>query len=80
MARKKKSDDASNTEQNVPKPKYPSRTKTRYVAIPKDMHDALVRYAQSRSDEDDRKSVSWAARVAIRKFLTAEGLWPLSEP
>lgn len=59
-----------------PKATYPSRAKIRYVGIPKEIHEALERYAQSRSDEDEEKSVSWAARHAIRKFLTGEGFWP----
>lgn len=58
------------------KPRYPSRENVKYVAIPKALHEALERYAESRSDEDDKKSTSWAGRVAIRKFLTEEGFWP----
>lgn len=58
------------------KKRYPSRENTKYVAIPLELHEALQAYADSRSDEDDKKSVTWAARVAIRKFLTDIGLWP----
>lgn len=76
MARKKKSDDAPNTENQVSKRTYPSRAKTRYIAVPEELHDALAAFAESRSDEDEKKSISWAARVALRKFLTSEGFWP----
>lgn len=58
------------------KKRYPSRENTRYLAVPRAIYEALERYARSRSDEDEAKSVSWAGRVAIRKFLTAEGFWP----
>ena len=58
------------------KKRYPSREKLRYVAIPVELHEALQRFAASRSDADDEKSVSWAARVAIRRFAVAEGLIP----
>lgn len=57
-------------------PRYPSREKTRYVGISLELHQALQRYADSRSDEDDQKSVNWTARRAIRKFLTEEGFLP----
>jgi hypothetical protein len=58
------------------KKKYPSRANIQYVAIPLRFHDAPAEYARQHSDEDDEKSVSWAARVALRRFLTAEGLLP----
>jgi hypothetical protein len=54
----------------------PSREKLRYVALPLDLHAALVEYAADHSDEDDDKSISWAARVLLKKALTAEDRWP----
>jgi hypothetical protein len=76
--RKKKPDDAvpEPIDPGAGKKRYPSREKTRYVALPLDLYEVLEKYAKSRSDEDDQKSVSWAARVAVRRFLTGEGLWP----
>jgi predicted Zn-dependent protease len=56
--------------------RYPSRDKVRYVAIPLELHEALDKYAKDNSDEDNVKSISWAARVAIRRFLRSEGLLP----
>ena len=61
------------------KKRYPSRENTRYVAIPKALYEALEQYAKARSDEDERKSVSWAARVLIRRGLTDEKMWPPPE-
>jgi hypothetical protein len=58
------------------KKRHPSREHIRYVALPLELHQALERYAESRSDEDDKKSVSWAARVAVRRSLTDQGFWP----
>lgn len=54
----------------------PSRENTSYVALPKDLYKVLKRYADDHSDEDSKKSASWAARKAVRKFLTEEGYWP----
>ena len=73
MAKRKKPTDGNGEE---PKKRYPSREKTRYVALPLELYEALEGYAAKRSDEDDTRSVSWAARVAIRRFLVGEGLWP----
>jgi hypothetical protein len=77
MAKKKPVNKSpSPVEPEVPAKRYPSRDKIRYVGIPVELHEALEQYAQSRSDEDDVKSISWAARVCIRRFLTDEGFWP----
>jgi hypothetical protein len=59
-----------------PKQSYPSRKNTRYVALPRKLHEALTDYARKHSDEDDTKSISWAARKAVRKFLIEEGYSP----
>lgn len=56
--------------------KYPSREKVMYVGIPVAMYEALQRYARDHSDEVDEKSISWAARLAVHRFLVAEGRWP----
>lgn len=56
--------------------RYPSRENVKYLAVPAELYEALARFAKSKSDEDDKKSVSWAGRVALRKFLTQEGFWP----
>lgn len=54
--------------------RYPSRENTKYVALPINLYRALEQYAKDHSTEDDDKSISWAARVAVRKFLTEEGV------
>jgi hypothetical protein len=61
------------------KKRYPSRENVRYVAVPLALHRALELYAEKHSNEDEKKSVSWAARVMIRRGLVGEGLWPLPE-
>ena len=58
---------------------YPSRKNTRYAGLPVKLYAALARYAKDHSDEDEERSISWAARVAIRKFLSDEGYWPPPE-
>lgn len=63
-------------ERKPKKPRPPSRENTRYVAIPLGMYNGLAAYAKSRSDADDTKSVSWAGRVAIRRFLVENGINP----
>src|SRR5947208_1284074 len=76
MAKRKKNDDASQEPPMPPageKKKPPSREKIRYLAIPLELHELLKRYADEHSDEDSRKSINWAARVAIRRFLQSEG-------
>lgn len=60
--------------------KYPSRERVKYVGIPAAMYDELERYARDHSTEIDEKSISWAARLAIHRFLTAEGRWPPKQP
>lgn len=59
-----------------PKKRPPSREKTRYIALPKALHEALARYAKDHSDEDEDRSISWAGRKAVRDFLQREGYWP----
>lgn len=76
MAKKKPKPDQPSEVGGSEKKRYPSREKTKYVAIPKALYEALESYAKSRSDEDDTKSISWAARVAIRNFLQEAGHWP----
>jgi hypothetical protein len=61
--------------EGLPK-RFPSRENTRYVGIPLELYRALEKFAEAKSDQDDRKSVAWAARRAIRKMLTDEGLLP----
>jgi hypothetical protein len=56
--------------------RYPSRDKVRYVALPLNLHTVLEQYARDHSDEDDEKSISWAARVLLKKALTTEKRWP----
>lgn len=56
--------------------RYPSREKTRYVAVPAQIHEALKEYARKHSDQDDEKSISWAARRLLREALERAGLWP----
>ena len=73
VAKRKKPDQPESS----PAPERPpSRENTRYIAIPLDLYEALQRFAESRSDEDDKKSISWAGRVAIRKFLIDNDFWP----
>jgi hypothetical protein len=79
MAKRKNTSGEGGPDEGKPKKRYPSREKTRYVALPRDLYAVLEQYAKSRSDEDDQKSVSWAARVAVRRFLSGEGLWPPPE-
>ena len=74
MAKKKTPNDSGKQDDGKSRP--PSRDKVRYVAIPTNLHDALVSFAESRSDEFDKKSISWAARVAIAGYLREQGLWP----
>lgn len=50
------------------------------VNIPRDLHDALLCFAKAKSDDDDRKSLSWAARHLLRKALTEAGFYPLPKP
>ena len=76
MAKRKGKAGEGESGEGTPRKRYPSREKTRYVALPLDLYAVLEQFARSRSDEDDQKSVSWAARVAVRRFLTGEGLWP----
>jgi hypothetical protein len=81
VAKKKKPAESDPNPPGGPgKRRYPSREKVKYIAIPAEMHAALEKYALSRSDEDDQKSINWAGRVAIRRFLTQEGLWPPPAP
>jgi hypothetical protein len=79
MAKRKKPTEPEPTPPLEPpeeKRRPPSRENLRYVAIPLQLHQALEQYAKDHSNEDETKSISWAARVAIRKFLVAEGRWP----
>jgi hypothetical protein len=86
MAKKKKPDAVNPPPDPVPeqpmKKRPPSREKLRYVALPLDLHQFLKDYADSKSNEDDKRSVNWAARVAIRRFrriLEEAGEWPPDE-
>jgi hypothetical protein len=65
MAKRKAKNDASEN-QETPKKVYPSRANAKYVSIPKHYHAALAEYARQHSTPDDKKSVSWACRVAVR--------------
>lgn len=56
------------------KPSYPSRQNIKYVGVPKSYRDALRIYAAKHSDPDQKKSVSWACRVAIRRLMDQEGI------
>lgn len=76
MSKKKPPADEQPPDKKGGKKQYPSRANTKYLAVPKRYYEALEKYAAEHSDEDDEKSVSWAARVAIRAFLTEAGLWP----
>ncbi len=51
-----------------PSKRYPSRDNLRYVALPLDLYNYLVQYAAEHGSEDDTKSISWAARVAVRDY------------
>lgn len=70
MARKKP--EAS----DKPKKRPPSRDKLRNLVVPDDYYEGLAKYAERESDADTKRSVSWAGRVAIRRFLQSEGLIP----
>lgn len=56
-----------------PKKRPPSREKVRYVAIPVALYQLLEQYAADHSDQDDAKSISWAARKGLRTFLENAG-------
>ena len=73
--RKNKSDDAPSSDQpeEGKRSRPPSRENTRYVGLPLTLYTALQKYAEDHSDEDTKKSASWAARVAIRRFLKDAG-------
>jgi hypothetical protein len=75
MSKKKRPTDG--TPEGEGKKRYPSRENVRYIAVPLKYHEALERYAREHSNEDEKKSVSWAARVMLRLGLTGKGLWPL---
>lgn len=53
--------------------RYPSRKKTRYLAVPVHLYQAVEAYAKEHSRQDDEKSISWAARQLLRKALTDLG-------
>lgn len=57
--------------ESEPAKRYPSRDRTKYVAIP------LEEWAQLKAlaDEQDR-SVSYMAKQAVRKLLAEVGRWP----
>lgn len=46
------------------------------VGVPLELYEALRRYAQAHSDEDLTRSISWAGRRGLEKFLETEGFWP----
>ena len=69
MAKKRKPPEPDEQPGNVPL----SRKNTRYLAVPADLYDRLDKYRASKSDEDDDKSMSWAARHALRRFLESVG-------
>lgn len=50
-----------------------SRENTRYLALPVKLYELLEQYAADQSDEDTKRSISWAGRKAVRKFLEEEG-------
>ncbi len=75
MAKKKLTGDAGETpkgEQETPKKVYPSRANAKYVSVPKHYHAALAEYARQHSTPDEKKSVSWACRVAVRLLAERE--------
>jgi hypothetical protein len=76
VAKKKPKPEPPTPPETEPPKRYPSRENVRYLGLPADLYAALERYARSKSDEDDSKSVSWAGRRAVRKFLVDEGFWP----
>lgn len=51
----------------------PSRENTRYVGVSLALHELLQKYADEHSTEDDRKSLTWAAKRLLRIALSAEG-------
>lgn len=59
-----------------PKKRYPSRDNYKSLSLSKELYEGLQAYAESRSTEDDKKSVSWAARAIVRKFLSEQGILP----
>lgn len=56
-----------------PKKRPPSRERVRYVALPVALYQLLQQYAADHSDQDDAKSISWAARKGLRTFLESAG-------
>jgi len=74
MTRKRKKD--ADDQPSEPLPPSLSRKNTKYIGIPAEMYEALDRYRLSKSDEDEEKSMSWAGRHAVRKFLESVGFWP----
>jgi len=72
MTRKRKKAESDEQQGGAPH----SRKNTKYLGVPADLYEALDRYRVSKSDEDDEKSMSWAGRHALRKFLESVGFWP----
>lgn len=60
--------------------RYPSRENVRYLALPVELYEAIGRFAQAHSDEDEKRSISWAGRRLVRKALSDEGFWPPPRP
>ncbi len=80
MAKKNPQPEPPQEPEPEPSKRPPSREKLRYVAIPIEMHAGLIEYARQHSDEDEDKSISWAARRAVREFLLRNKLWPPQTP
>lgn len=54
-------------------PRYPSREKIKYAGLPKDYWD-LLESLTGVAGKYERRSVSFLATLAVRKFLQDEGL------
>lgn len=82
MARKRKQPEPPEDEpiaaeaSSSPPKRYPSRDRTKYLAVPASLYEMVKAYAEAQSDEDGKKSISWAARRLLRLGAAAEGFQP----